>query len=187
MLDATTPPTPILLYDDQCGVCRGIARWVHRAAQGKTGERTLIERPIGGDPEALRALNPGPRYLGCLCNDSCPHAGRIDEARRRGRRRSLSTRAQHPVVRLVLRHPHLRVAPVPGRARSRVRDPGRCSPTVWMRELRRTEPAGAGTAVADPVDPRRVRQAAPSAADEALQPPCGGGGAEVAIRVALCG
>ncbi len=58
MLDPKTPPAPTLLYDDQCGVCRGIARWVHRAAQAKTGERTIIERPIGSDPDALRALNP---------------------------------------------------------------------------------------------------------------------------------
>jgi predicted DCC family thiol-disulfide oxidoreductase YuxK len=45
-----------LLYDDECGVCRHIASWVRHAAQGSA---SLIQvRPIGEDPQALRALNP---------------------------------------------------------------------------------------------------------------------------------
>jgi predicted DCC family thiol-disulfide oxidoreductase YuxK len=44
---------PILLFNDECGVCRRIARWVRN-----TGETSIFERPIGDDPEALRALNP---------------------------------------------------------------------------------------------------------------------------------
>jgi predicted DCC family thiol-disulfide oxidoreductase YuxK len=46
------------LFNGECGVCRRIARWVERAAQSPSGQTSLIERPIGDDPEALRALNP---------------------------------------------------------------------------------------------------------------------------------
>jgi predicted DCC family thiol-disulfide oxidoreductase YuxK len=49
---------PILLFDNECGVCRHIAHWVHRSAMLESGESSIIERPIGDDPEALRALNP---------------------------------------------------------------------------------------------------------------------------------
>ena len=52
------PSKPILLFNDECGVCRRIARWVRKSAQNKTGDPSIIERPIGDDPEALRALNP---------------------------------------------------------------------------------------------------------------------------------
>jgi predicted DCC family thiol-disulfide oxidoreductase YuxK len=53
-----TPTKPILLYNDECGVCRRIARWVQRSGQNKLGETSIIERPIGDDPEVLRSLNP---------------------------------------------------------------------------------------------------------------------------------
>jgi predicted DCC family thiol-disulfide oxidoreductase YuxK len=46
------------LFNGECGVCRRIARWVERAARTPSGEMSLIERPIGDDPDALRALNP---------------------------------------------------------------------------------------------------------------------------------
>ena len=49
---------PVLLFDDECGVCRSIARWVKASAKLKSGETTIVERPIGNDPEELRALNP---------------------------------------------------------------------------------------------------------------------------------
>jgi len=49
---------PILLFDDECGVCRKIAAWVKRSAQLKSGGTSLVVRPIGNDPEALRMLNP---------------------------------------------------------------------------------------------------------------------------------
>lgn len=49
---------PILLFNDECGVCRRIGHWVQKSAQGKSGEPTLLVRPIGDDPEALRSLNP---------------------------------------------------------------------------------------------------------------------------------
>ncbi len=43
-----------LLYNDECAVCRTIARWVrHSAAR----DCVLVVRPIGDDPAALRALN----------------------------------------------------------------------------------------------------------------------------------
>jgi predicted DCC family thiol-disulfide oxidoreductase YuxK len=49
---------PILLFDDECGVCRRIANWVRGAAQDKSGKSSLVVRPIGNDPELLRSLNP---------------------------------------------------------------------------------------------------------------------------------
>jgi predicted DCC family thiol-disulfide oxidoreductase YuxK len=52
------PGRPILLYNDECSVCRRIAGWVKRSARDETGEASIIERPIGDDPEALRLLNP---------------------------------------------------------------------------------------------------------------------------------
>jgi predicted DCC family thiol-disulfide oxidoreductase YuxK len=49
---------PILLFDDECGVCRRIAGWVTKSAQQESGKMSLVVRPIGHDPEALRVLNP---------------------------------------------------------------------------------------------------------------------------------
>jgi hypothetical protein len=48
---------PILLFDDECGVCRRIAGWVQRSARLESDESSIIVRPIGGDPDALRSLN----------------------------------------------------------------------------------------------------------------------------------
>jgi predicted DCC family thiol-disulfide oxidoreductase YuxK len=45
---------PVLLYNDECAVCRRIAAWV--TASSGAGE-VLDVRPIGDDPEALRSLN----------------------------------------------------------------------------------------------------------------------------------
>jgi predicted DCC family thiol-disulfide oxidoreductase YuxK len=50
--------TPLLLFNDECGVCRRIARWVNKSARRRPGEATVLEQPIGDDPVALRALNP---------------------------------------------------------------------------------------------------------------------------------
>jgi predicted DCC family thiol-disulfide oxidoreductase YuxK len=61
MTATVEPPTaarPILLFDDECGVCRRIARWVDRSARTKSGESTIDVRPIGSDPAALSALDP---------------------------------------------------------------------------------------------------------------------------------
>lgn len=49
---------PILLFDDQCGVCRRIGGWVQKSAQRRAGGASIVTRPIGNDPEALRALKP---------------------------------------------------------------------------------------------------------------------------------
>jgi predicted DCC family thiol-disulfide oxidoreductase YuxK len=49
---------PILLYNDECAVCRSMARWVQKSARSKTGESTIVVRAIGEDPEALRLLSP---------------------------------------------------------------------------------------------------------------------------------
>jgi predicted DCC family thiol-disulfide oxidoreductase YuxK len=49
-------PRAILLYNDECAVCRHIAAWVTTAARGTA---TLDVRPIGDDPSALARLHPG--------------------------------------------------------------------------------------------------------------------------------
>jgi predicted DCC family thiol-disulfide oxidoreductase YuxK len=48
---------PILLFNDECGVCRRIARWVKKSAGTTAGVSSIVERPIGDDPDALLALN----------------------------------------------------------------------------------------------------------------------------------
>ena len=48
---------PILLYNDECAICRRIGAWVQKSARSKSGEVSIIARPIGDDPKALRALN----------------------------------------------------------------------------------------------------------------------------------
>ena len=50
--------TPILLFNDECAVCRLIAHWVRRSAERQAGSPSLIVRPIGDDPGILRTLNP---------------------------------------------------------------------------------------------------------------------------------
>jgi predicted DCC family thiol-disulfide oxidoreductase YuxK len=55
-LDATQSK-PILLFNDKCGVCHRIAHWVRMSAQSKSGDISIIVRPIGDDPDALRLLN----------------------------------------------------------------------------------------------------------------------------------
>ena len=49
---------PILLFNDECAVCRHIGHWVQRSAQSKSGETGILVQPIGDDPERLRSLNP---------------------------------------------------------------------------------------------------------------------------------
>jgi predicted DCC family thiol-disulfide oxidoreductase YuxK len=48
---------PILLFNEECGACRRVARWVREAAPSEAGGVGIIERPIGRDPEALRSLH----------------------------------------------------------------------------------------------------------------------------------
>jgi len=52
-------PEPILLFNDECGVCRHIADWVSRSDQDPSGKPRLIVRAIGEDPRALESLSPG--------------------------------------------------------------------------------------------------------------------------------
>jgi predicted DCC family thiol-disulfide oxidoreductase YuxK len=54
----TGPIPPILLYNDECAICRRLGAWVQASALGASGQPSLIARPIGEDPQALRALNP---------------------------------------------------------------------------------------------------------------------------------
>jgi predicted DCC family thiol-disulfide oxidoreductase YuxK len=50
-------PVPTLLFNDECGVCRSIASWVKKQLQAGSGATSIVVRPIGQDPEELRALN----------------------------------------------------------------------------------------------------------------------------------
>ena len=50
---------PVLLFNDECGVCRSIAGWVKKQVQAGSGAPSIVVRPIGQDPEELRALNQG--------------------------------------------------------------------------------------------------------------------------------
>jgi len=51
-------PRPILLFNDECGVCRRIAHWVGGSLKKTGDEPSIIVRPIGEDPKALRILSP---------------------------------------------------------------------------------------------------------------------------------
>jgi predicted DCC family thiol-disulfide oxidoreductase YuxK len=53
------PTKAILLFNDECVVCRRIAHWAERSAQRQSGGPSIIVRPIGDDPEALRSLHQG--------------------------------------------------------------------------------------------------------------------------------
>ena len=56
--DSTPDTPPVLLYDDECNVCRHIAAWVRKSAQGAGSDVLITVRGIGEDPQALKALNP---------------------------------------------------------------------------------------------------------------------------------
>lgn len=56
-LQVGTETKPCLLFNDECGVCRRIAKWVTKSAVTPTGELTIVVSPIGADPERLRSLN----------------------------------------------------------------------------------------------------------------------------------
>jgi len=49
--------SPILLFNDECGVCHLVAKWVAKMAATPSSAAKFIERPIGDDPAELRSLN----------------------------------------------------------------------------------------------------------------------------------
>jgi predicted DCC family thiol-disulfide oxidoreductase YuxK len=49
---------PILLFNDECGVCRAIANWVRKSIGNDSNDVRLVVRPIGDDPAVCRSLNP---------------------------------------------------------------------------------------------------------------------------------
>jgi predicted DCC family thiol-disulfide oxidoreductase YuxK len=53
-----TQSKPVLLFNDECAVCRRIATWVQKSATSKGRESRIVVQPIGDDPEALRKLDP---------------------------------------------------------------------------------------------------------------------------------
>ena len=58
MIMAEALSKPVLLFNDECAVCRVIAGWVKRSAECNVASPVLIVQPIGSDPLVLRALNP---------------------------------------------------------------------------------------------------------------------------------
>ena len=58
MITAPAESKPILLFNDECAVCRAIAHWVIRAAGSHREASSIIVRPIGNDPLVLRTMNP---------------------------------------------------------------------------------------------------------------------------------
>ena len=48
----------ILLFNDECGICRSIAHWVLMSEKKQPSATTITIQPIGDDPDALRLLNP---------------------------------------------------------------------------------------------------------------------------------
>ena len=59
LVSRKSQPKPILLFNDECAVCRQIANWVKKSAKAKNVESSIIVRPIGEDPKALALLSPG--------------------------------------------------------------------------------------------------------------------------------
>ena len=49
---------PILLFSDECTICKRIGHWVQSSSAKGRGTESLIAQPIGNDPKVLRALNP---------------------------------------------------------------------------------------------------------------------------------
>jgi predicted DCC family thiol-disulfide oxidoreductase YuxK len=49
---------PILLFNDECAVCRRIGHWVQKSARRSARETSLVVQPIGDDPAALLVLHP---------------------------------------------------------------------------------------------------------------------------------
>jgi predicted DCC family thiol-disulfide oxidoreductase YuxK len=56
--DVRPRTVPLLLFNGECAVCRRIAAWVKTSAAGGNGRPEIVERAIGDDPDALRAVNP---------------------------------------------------------------------------------------------------------------------------------
>src|SRR5208337_4691166 len=48
----------LTLFNGECGVCRRIAHWVQKSALSASDQTSIIELPIGDDPNVLRSLNP---------------------------------------------------------------------------------------------------------------------------------
>jgi hypothetical protein len=111
---------PILLFNDECAVCRHIGHWVQRSAQSKSGETSILVQPIGDDPERLRSLNPDLNIWDAYATG-------------RGSRRGDSKEfAQHKMVRVVFRHHYIGIPALSSRAQHGLRDPRRCETAIRL-------------------------------------------------------
>ena len=130
------PSTPILLFDDECAVCRRMAHWVRSVARNGIGERTIDVRPIGEDPEALRKLDP---TLDIWKVYARSHLLMPD---------GTILVAGDGLVRLAAFHPRLRHAAFPAPARSRLRDPVGRPANLRLQELRGAGAVGSAVRLA---------------------------------------
>jgi predicted DCC family thiol-disulfide oxidoreductase YuxK len=105
---------PVLLYDDECGVCRAIAHWVQTSVgglpaavgasrgdgYGASDGRGLTVQPIGEDPAALKRLSP---QLDIWEAYSTIHLLMIDGSLRRGGEAVAEVLRRVPATRLLAR------------------------------------------------------------------------------------
>jgi hypothetical protein len=96
---------PILLFNDECAVCRLIARWVQKSAARQIGGPPIIVRPIGDDPIALRALNPSLDIWDAYANIHLLMPDGSMKTNGEGRRSNFSQLIGHQVARTQLQCP----------------------------------------------------------------------------------
>ena len=123
---------PILLFNDECAVCRHIGHWVQRSAQSKSGETSLIVQPIGDDPERLRLLNPD---LDIWDAYETIHVLMPDGSMKLGGEAVAEVLRRLPNTKwfaVELRDQHIRIPAVSGRTQRGLRDPFRCATAVRL-------------------------------------------------------
>jgi hypothetical protein len=105
---------PILLFNDECGVCRSIASWVKKQAQAGSGATNDCRTTDWPGSRGVAGSQSRPEYLGCLRDNSSTDAGWLNETRRGSRCRGSATFTQYQMVHLDLRNQRLRGSAIPG-------------------------------------------------------------------------
>jgi|ERR1019366_4044743 predicted DCC family thiol-disulfide oxidoreductase YuxK len=124
-------PAPILLFNDECGVCRTIANWVKKQAQEGSGVTPIVVRPIGQDPEELRALNQG---LNIWDAYATIHLLMPDGSMKLGGEAVAEVLRNLPskMVHMDVRNQRLRDSAIPGDIEPGLYHFGRRAPGVWL-------------------------------------------------------
>jgi hypothetical protein len=148
---------PILLFNDECAVCRSIAHWVQKSAEGEKGGPRIVQQPIGDDRDALRLLNPDLDIWDAY-ETTRPDARWLDETWWRSRCQGSAGPAEYKVVRRGFHRQDVWIPTVSGDTQRHLRHPCGCAPAVRLRELRR---ARRFTAIAcvDQMDEGHIRRA----------------------------